>query len=346
AQCHYQSINYGECTNLLGMIPETPERLLLLAQVKVKKEDFQSALVILNKILAYKNLPDQQHRDTLKLSISCAMKVNSHMVEKLIYLYLVKYPNTPESAEYAKNLLRIYDEGKTGDAKYYKLAEWFIINTKGNIDVIPMVLSCAEKIVNISTKEKLLRCLLDTPDFSAAELNALLKHIPTLKLKQEFLNRYQKTFVNTPELCELYYLSAEIAMELDNYADALRLVEILLQQPEVFRYKECKMLKIRAHTMLRQEEEGRRNCQELLLSQLTNQEKRQIVLELASSWERSGDNRKAIATAWTAVPLDGKSQNSDDAIVLSKLLQLIVRNAQIIDSQIDIDDAKELLEYF
>ena len=95
--------------------------------------------------------------------------------------------------------------------------------------------------------------------------------------------------------------------------------------------------------MLKTEDQVRKSCQELLLTKLTPQEKRQIAFELANSWERSGYGKKAIATAWTVIPLDGKDENSDDAKITRELLTLIIRNAELIGSKSDLDDANELL---
>ena len=62
-----------------------------------------------------------------------------------------------------------------------------------------------------------------------------------------------------------------------------------------------------------------------------------IVLRLAQSWERSGNLKKAIAVAWTAVPMT-KSTEQD----VAELLALIIRNAKKIGAQDDLQDAMDL----
>lgn len=343
AQCYYQTGKYDECLKLLGQIPENHERNLLQAQAKLKSEDYRGASTVLDRILSAEDLTGQQRFDALKLALLCTEKTEPAKAVTLIADFLKNYPKSSESREYAKHLLQLYNSGKVPDAKYYKLADWFIINANGAADTVPMILNCAEKITDTAIKEKLLQRLLAIPDFTIAELNILLKHVPSLKLKREFLTRYKKPFENTPELCDVYYQMAEVEMALENYSEALQYLATILNQKEVFRYKECKILEIRANIMLKTEEQVRKSCQELLLTKLTPQEKRQIAFELANSWERSGYGKKAIATAWTVIPLDGKDENSDDAKITRELLTLIIRNAELIGSKSDLDDANELL---
>ena len=88
----------------------------------------------------------------------------------------------------------------------------------------------------------------------------------------------------------------------------------------------------------------RKACQEFLLTNLTAQEKTDIILFLAQSWERSGELKKAIASAWSGIPLTNEKTDGIDKKILRELLNLIVRNAEKIKSPSDIQDAKILLE--
>lgn len=89
---------------------------------------------------------------------------------------------------------------------------------------------------------------------------------------------------------------------------------------------------------------ARKAYQELLLTKLKRQEKRKIILELAHSWERDNNAQKAIATAWTAIPPDGKSTDANETQIIVNLLNLVIRNAKELNSQPDIEDATETLK--
>ncbi|MDD4180953.1 MAG: hypothetical protein PHE87_04940, partial [Victivallaceae bacterium] len=86
---------------------------------------------------------------------------------------------------------------------------------------------------------------------------------------------------------------------------------------------------------------ARKAYQELLLTKLKRQEKRKIILELAHSWERDNNAQKAIATAWTAIPPDGKSTDANETQII---VNLVIRNAKKLNSQPDIENATEILK--
>ena len=80
------------------------------------------------------------------------------------------------------------------------------------------------------------------------------------------------------------------------------------------------------------------------MTKLSAPEKRLIVLKLAQSWAKSKEYGKSIAVAWTAVPLDGKT-TSAEAPLVKELLQLIIHNAEVLNSKTDKDDALEILNF-
>lgn len=106
-------------------------------------------------------------------------------------------------------------------------------------------------------------------------------------------------------------------------------------------------MQARLYSDLHQEDNARRCYQELLLTELPPKEKRKILLSLAESWERSGEWRKAMAQAWSGVPLSGKTEpQEDDKKHIEQLLRLIIRNAEKADSREDKLEAEELLKEF
>jgi hypothetical protein len=315
---------------------------MLTAQAKIKLSDFSGALKVLQQLLSGAKLSNEIQLQALKLAIACAIETDRPAAIKLLNAFLAGYPQEEETPDYAVRLFKLYEHNSATETAYNKLGTWGLENRLQAADTVPLVLKCAGHITDKATKEKLLRGLLKRQDFTAGELAVLLEHLPGVQLKLEFIERYKKPFANTPELCVLYLRIAEIEMEQKNYLSALRHCEKLLSQKEVFRYKVCKLLQARAYMELKNETQGRQVYQELLLTSLKQEEKCQIIQELANSWERSGKAEKAIATAWTAIPLDGKITDETKPIVKT-LLHLIIRNAEKINSQEDLKDARELL---
>lgn len=337
AQCFYHAEKYNECIALFSKISPTPERLLLQAQAKIQIEEKQDALILLQNLLTDKSLSEELRYNAMQLGISCALKIKPAVAEHLLKEILQHYPNTQEMPRYARLLLRLYQNRKAPPNDFCELAALFLKNKPNHPDAIAFVLTCAENISNPLEKEKVQQQLLARKDYSAVELNAVLKYIPSLALRQKFFNRYRKTFQNTPELCELYFFMAETELALKNNKIAIAYVNQLLAQPEVFRYADCMSIRIEANAGLGYEENVRKDCQKLLLTNLPSTEKRRIILRSAQSWERSGNSKKAIAVAWTAIPLTKSTEP-----YVQELLALIIRNAKNIGSQTDLQDAQEL----
>ena len=337
AQCFYESGKYDECIRLFSKIIPSPERMLLLAQAEIKVYDERGALALLQKILKEKSLSDEFRYSVLRLAVFCALKTDPIVARKLLYEVLQQYPNRTEMPEYARHLLNLYLKCRADSDDFFRLANIFFKNAPDHPDMTAFILECAAHITTRAQKEKILKLLLERQDYSVHKLKELLKHLPDAELKREFLNRYKKPFRNEPDLCELYFLMAEVETALKDDKTALTYLDILLSQKEVFRYVACMTMRIEANARLEREESVRNDCQALLLTRLSTSEKRRIVLRLAQSWERSGNLKKAIAVAWTAVPMT-KSTEQD----VAELLALIIRNAKKIGAQDDLQDAMDL----
>ena len=344
AQNFFQGKEFQECIKTLSLIPKTHAVELLLAQAHICTGDSFAALPLLKQLLSAKDLSQEMRHKAMKLAVFCAQK-NNQSVEAIYFLeqFLVLYPTDNDVAEYSRLLLNLYLKEKASPKKFEQLAADFFTNAPGHPDTVPFLLTCAEQIPDITKKELILRKLLARKDYSSEELNAVVESIPTLQLKREFLNKYKKPFSNTPSVCKIYFQIAKTEFALQNYQKSLEYLEKLLKQPEVFLYKECKMLQIEAYIKIHNEDEVRKNCQELLLADLTLQEKRSVVFWLAESWERSGKMKKSIACAWTAVPLDGKCSGQNDQQLAQQLLSLIIRIAEKEGEQTEVNEAKEIL---
>lgn len=346
AQYFYRAERYSDCIKILSGIHLTSSRKLLLAQAEIKNNDIRNAFQILNELLKEKSLSSDLRNTAIKLAIFCSMKLNSPDAVKLLEEFLRQYPADTESPEYAQHLLQLYKKTKVCPTKFEKLATFFFRMAPAHHDTTAFLLSCADQIPNTVSKGNVFLLLLKQKEMSISDLNTLLKKIPSLSLKREFWKRYNRPFENVPELCELYFLAAEMEFKLRNYRQALTYLEILLQQPEVFQYKSCKRLQIETYEKLGQEADVRKCCQELLLTQLNAKEKRSIVLLLAQSWQRSGEHQKAIASAWSAVPLDGNKSDRKDEQAIRDLLWIIITEAKKIQSKIDIQEAEDIMKTY
>ncbi len=343
AQCLYQAGKFDGCVDLLRPLNKTTDMIILLAQAKIRCADEAGALAELKSLLKKaEKLSAIQRRDALKLAIPCAMNSDTRFAGECIRALLTEYPGAPEGFDYAKHLLGLYESQKADTADYLALGEWSLTHHLQSSETVPLLLECVSFIPGQADKEKLLRGLLKRSSFDTKELTVMLKYLPSTPLKLEFLNRFKPPFDNAPTTCELYFHIAELEMTMKNYETVLQICGNLLRQREIFRYKECKFLQAEAFVASGQEKEARLAWQELLLTELDPNTKRQVVLALAQSWERGGDSRKAVVTAWTAVPLDGRADSSDAQREIDNLLRLIMRNARKINSQPDIDDATAL----
>lgn len=344
AQSCYKAENYRKTIELLRSSPFQPDSALLIVHALIHLKKYDDALAELKKIMVQKNLTDSQHKTALQLAIACLD--GKAPEEEITYCrrILTRFPDDPDSFKYAKRLLEVYPASKAADAgDYRKLGEWAIRHHLEHAETVALVLRAGEQIPDPAARDAFYGELSKRQDFSPADLANLLKYFHSTDLKLKFLERYRKPFANTPDICELYYRIALLESSRGNHAEALKDCETILSQKPVYEYVKVKMLYADALAHTGKNEAARRAWQELLQTKLPPGEIPQIVLNLSASWEQSGEHKKAIATAWTAVPLDGKTAPEAKENVRA-LLQLIIRNAQKISSNTDRQDAQELLK--
>lgn len=346
-QCFYLAKKWDECIKNLELLPSTPERMLLKAQVQIQRKNNGEAMRLLQTYLKEKRLSESDRVNGRKLLISCAMKTDCGRAAVACRDFILDYPERPESFDYAKHLLELYLETGAGENDFMELGNWTALHRLENRETVPLLLQCVAHLKKSSDKEKLLKKLLARKDFPPAELLTLLDKLPSDSLRREFLKKFQKPFKNTPDICALYLKSAELDRKAGKYKEALKSCKILLNRKEVYQYRRVREMQARLYSDLHQEDNARRCYQELLLTELPPKEKRKILLSLAESWERSGEWRKAMAQAWSGVPLSGKTEpQEDDKKHIEQLLRLIIRNAEKADSREDKLEAEELLKEF
>lgn len=344
AQSYYKAENYQKAIELLRPRPFHPDSALLIVQSLIRQKKHTEALNELKKLMPRKTLTDAQRKTALRLAIACLN--GKTPTEEIGYCreILERFPQDPDSFDSAKRLLELYPQGKdVAVDDYRKLGEWAIFNHLEHPETVPLIIQAGTHIPDVQTRDELYGKLLARPDFTPAELAALLPYFNSVELKLKFLKRYRKPFANNPDVCELYYRIATLEAERGNRAEALKHCQTILSQKPVYEYFKVKMLYAELLSADGKNESARRAWQELLLTDLKPDQMQEIVLKLSTSREQSGEYKEAIATAWTAIPLDGKMAQERRETIRA-LLQLIIRNAQKINSAADRQDAEELLK--
>ena len=343
ARCMYQAKEYRKCIAALEPLPAGFDRSLLIAQAKINLDDLNGARRELDGVLKRQTVSGDERCRALKLAISCAAGPAPPDAEEYINIFLREYAEMSESLDYAGLLLTLYERRKAPSGKYRRLASWCIAHRLHVPEALPVFLKCIGGVADEKQKEQLLRALLKRPSLSPRELSLVMPYLRSPKLKQEFFSRYKPEFDNTPEICALYHQLARLEFEQKGYEAALAYCTLLLKQEEVFHYNDCKFLQAASLDGLKRDAEARQAYQELLLAELTGPEKARAVLALARSWERSGEAKKAVAVAWSGIPVNPGNCGKEEIIPVKQLLHLIVDNSEKISSQADREDAREIL---
>lgn len=340
AQCRYRGGEYAECLKLLDLLPATPERALLAGQAEMKRKRYPEAIRRLEPLLEKKD--DPARSEVLKLLIRCGTEADAARAVAWAELLLHEDPANSEGTVYAGYLLDAYRKNRAEKEKFRTLGNWMARYQLGAPEAVPVILQCSTELPP-SERDALLQKLLARDSFRDAELLVLMENLPDRKWKMEFFNRFAPKFADNPERCALFLGMAHLEFEERKYAEALKRCRTLLAAEKIWRYRETKLLEAQTLLNLKQDEDARRCLQELLQAPQTVAEKRQAAALLAPSWERSGEYGNAIATAWTAIPVDGKAESGDDAQVIAELLKLIIRNADKVGGAEDRRDAEEIL---
>jgi hypothetical protein len=334
ASCLYQAGNYEECLAVVDALPPDSERMLLAGQAEIRRRNYAAASRRLE--------PLPKDRGVLKLLIRCGLEIDSPQTADYAETLLRDYPDDSEALEYATHLLGFYEKHPPKAEKFQALGEWTAKNHLKSFEAVILIVKCADRLEGRQKKE-LLRTLLQRSSFSDSELLSLLARLDDRRLKLEIGGKYAPEFISRPKRCAVFLALARLEHEEGKYLESLHRCKTLLSQPEVWQYKEAKLLQVENLFGLQRHENGRHSCQELLLTNLTAAERRQAVTMLAQSWEQSKEYGKAIAVAWTAVPIDG-AVAPEDIPAARSLLQLIIRNAEKINSTVDKNEAWEILE--
>ena len=342
AQCFYLAGDYEKCLSLVDNLPSEAEYTLLAGQAEIKQKNFRAAMVRLKPLLSSS---ENYRTNALKLLIRCGMEENSQETATYVLTLLDDYPADPERLEYAQILYQIYDKQAVPAVKYSELGSWAIQHLSQTEKSLSLIAHCAIKLPE-NQEVQLIQQLLKRETFRDSELLILFDQLRNRKLKLEFFHRYCRTFSPEPERCDLFLKAAELKWEERKSAEALTLCDQLLSQEKIWKYKEIQWLRMKILMDLNRFEEARETGQELLLTQLSPTEKRKTVLLQAEAWEQSAESGKAIAVAWTVIPVDTQACTEEDKLLIQNLLQLIIRNADQIKSSEDKEDATELLRLF
>jgi tetratricopeptide (TPR) repeat protein len=345
ANCFYNAGKFDTANAILQKLPPTPDKLLLEAQSALMSEKYLSALNKLETFLTYKNTNKQKREKALMLAITCSQKLRDNpKYEKFLKTYINCFSSSSNSSECILRMIELYRK-ESKDKALFELCETILLKRPDSTDNAVLVAKAASFIRNKNLREKAFLKLLDVNKIEAKGLLGICRENIPAKLKIRLLAKHNIEFSEEPEICEVYYQRAKLEYESRCYEKALKTVSILLNAKKIYIFEAIKMLQGKIYSALEQHEKARKSYSELLLAKPGTVASLEVSYLLSQSWEKSGNAEKAIATAWTGVPLNGKTTEKTKSIV-KKLLQLIIRNAKEINSQEDLKDAKELLTAF
>jgi len=141
---------------------------------------------------------------------------------------------------------------------------------------------------------------------------------------------------------EVYYQLANANFRQGNDKAALALINTMLEQRKVYCYFEVKTLHAKMMHKLKKYTSAIKDCQDMLLANPPLKLRKEVTLYLADSYSQSGNNKKAIATAWTIVPLTPKKLSPTEKAKIQKILKLIYSCSKKINSKIDQREATEI----
>ncbi len=146
----------------------------------------------------------------------------------------------------------------------------------------------------------------------------------------------------TPASGEVYYQLANAYFRQGNDKSALVLINTILKQRKVYCYFEVKTLHAKMMYKLKKYNSVIQDCQEMLLANPPDELRQEATLYLADSYSQSGNDKKAIATAWTIVPLVPEQLSPAKKSEIQKNLKLIYSCSKKINSKTDQKEAAEI----
>jgi uncharacterized protein HemY len=343
-ECLYQSKEYQQCIDLMQKQEFSIKFALLKAQSALKLSNCQLAMKSLKQVLKQKTLTEEQRKNALFLAATSSDEMN-HIEDTVSYFkqYMECYPYDEKSMVCVLRLLEIFED-KNKQSELFKLGNWLVKYKPESRQTPELIIRIAKKLTNRKQINSAYKHLLKLPKLSDLQLLQISKQKLPRKLKMQILNKHKVEFANTPEICEIYYSLSKLYFKENKFNKALECCEKLLKQKQVYRYWEVKLLQAGVLKKLKCSDEERRIYQELLLTKLPKDQIPRVVFQLAGSWKNQGEYKKALACAWTAVPIDGQVKSQNEKQQIQKILNLIIDCSKKAKSPADKKEAQEILD--
>ena len=341
-QCYYRIGEHKQCVELLRSQPYDSEMAILLAQAALKCADKRLALNTLRKVLASPDLVRERRKNALLLTAMSAETLSPGDYVSSLKQFIEMCPDEPQTSDCILRLIAAAEKNNA-QKELFMLGKWIAANRLPAPETPEQIIRIAKNLTEQKSSNELYEHLLKTSKISPAQLVSLCENMEFGPLKIEILRRYLPPFANTPEICELYYQLALLDCSSQNWNEALAHCELLLKQPQVYRYYDVKLLHADILKELGRQAEARVDYQELISAKLSSEQTTRVICLLSESWIAEGDYHKAMVTAWTAVPLDGYVKSPEETTQIRKVLEIIISCAEKIRSSTDKDDAIQIL---
>jgi tetratricopeptide (TPR) repeat protein len=366
AQSEYQRKDYNSVLSIISKAKEFEKSLsptlvrdftLLSAQALLKLaqtytpaniEFSRRALAEFQKLIQLDNMPPEiKERVILMASFSAITAEKPDTAISLLEQYLNNHLKEASAMQIADRLLVLYFENKRYNS-IQQLAKNISRAYPCAQKSREFVLNAGKRFVKKSLSGKVLKVYANFIQKNKFNESFLLE-ISKVILQKEFDKirpQADKLLIDVfaanlphaptaPASGEVYYQLANAYFRQGNNKASLALTDTMLAQKKVYCYFEVKFL----HTkMMRKQKKyfsAIKDCQEMLLAEPPSELRKEIILSLAESYSKSGNDKKAIATAWTVVPLTPKKFSPEERSKIKKILKLIYACSQKISSKAD-----------
>ena len=336
------------------------QALLKLAQTHTAPQNIkysEKALAEFQKLIKLDNMPPQiKERVILMASFSAITAEKPNTAISLLEKYLLKHIKETSALQIADRLLELYLKHKKYNS-IQKLAKNITADYPLASKKREFVLNIGKTFAKKSLFGQVLKIYANFIQKSKFDENFLLQISKVLLQKEFDKNRSQadKLLIDifvvnmplaptAPSSGEVYYQLANANFRQGNNKASLDILNTMLAQRKVYCYFEVKTLHAKMMHKLKKYTSAIKDCQDMLLANPPMELRKEVTLYLADSYSQLGNDKKAIATAWTIVPLVPKKLSPTEKIKIQKTLKLIYSCSKKINSKIDQKESTEIYQ--
>jgi tetratricopeptide (TPR) repeat protein len=334
------------------------QALLKLAQTHTAPQSIEfskRALAEFQKLIKLDNMPPEiKERVILMASFSAITAEKPNTAISLLEKYFLKHIKETSALQIANRLLELYFKHKKYNS-IQKLAENMTADYPRPIKTREFVLNIGKTFVKKSLPGQVLKIYANFIQGNKFNESFLLQ-ISKVLLQKEFdkpRSQADKLLIDifavnlplapaAPSSGEVYYQLANANFRQGNNKASLALINTMLAQRKVYCYFEVKTLHAKMMHKLKKYTSVIKDCQDMLLANPPAELRKEVTLYLADSYSQSGNDKKAIATAWTIVPLVPKKLSPEEKSKVQKLLKLIYSCSKKINSKTDQKESEEI----